>query len=305
MRRDRKAMLLACAAAALLGTAAAEAQQTIRLRYSPQAGRSVRTVSWTDLSMTFGDLPGTAEAAPADTLRIDLEMVQSVTERVMNAEAGRFVVERTIDSTRSRMRAMAGPWQDVPIDSAALPMARIVVTDRLQIEQFALTQGDSAAPSAEWLRNPAGSFELTLPEDAVAVGESWTTDLVFPLPGNRAALAEAGADAVATGVELVARVTVTLDSLVTRGTDTLAFTRVQGSFLPLTLSEAAEVADGTASIRGAFGGSLIWSTGWDAWVSGAARARLTVQIEMAGTEETPAAGVQVRVDSETRFQVRP
>lgn len=298
-------MLLAFVGAALIGAGAAEAQQTIRLRYTPQAGRSVRTVSWTDLSMTFGDLPGAGEAATADTLRIDVEMVQSVTERVLNAEAGRFVVQRTIDSTRSRMRAMAGPWQDVPVDSAALPVARLVVSDRLQIEDFTLTRGDSAAPSAEWLRNPAGTFELTLPESAVAVGESWTTDLVFPLPGSGAALAQAGAEEVAAGAELVARVTVTLDSLVTRGTDTLAYTLVQGSFLPLMLSEAAEVAEGTASIRGAFGGTLIWSTGWDAWVSGAARAVLTVQIEMTGTEDAPAAGVEVRVNSETRFQVRP
>jgi hypothetical protein len=303
MRADTKTVLLAAAGAVLLGAVPAAAQQTIQLRYRPEVGRTVRTVSWHEIAMTIGDLPVPGDA-DSDTLRLDVEMLQSVTERVREGLGGRYVVERWIDSTRSRMRAMSGSWRDVDLDSLGVGAAHLEINERFQVQEFGLTRGDTAGPVTEWLRNPAGTFELSFPEAAVAVGDSWSTELVMPLTTAGVELEEPGAD-VAKGAELVARVNVTLDSLVIRGVDTLAYLRARGSFLPLSVSQAAEVSEGSASIRGAFAGNLIWSTGWDAWVSGAARARFTVRVEVSGTEQVGGPGFEMRVLADARWQVRP
>lgn len=303
MRADTTALLLAMLGTAVGGTPLLEAQQAIELRYGPAVGRTLRTLAWHDVALTIGDLPEPGATLSADTLRIDVEMLQSISERVAEAGGG-FVIERWIDSTTGRVREMSGAWNDLRADPASLPAARVELTDRLQVEAFTVTRGETGSAAAQWLRNPAGTFELVFPEAPVSVGGSWTTELVMPLPTGEQELDEVGAE-LTEGAELVARVDVTLDSVVARGTDTLAYLRLRGRFLPLTVSEAAEVAEGRASIRGAIAGNLIWSTGWDAWVSGAARSRFTVRVEVTGAEAIPAAGFQMQVVSDTRFQVRP
>jgi hypothetical protein len=105
--------------------------------------------------------------------------------------------------------------------------------------------------------------------------------------------------------EVLARSTITLDSLVVRPTDTLAYLRVQGSFLPAGPTEG-EVGDAMlAGITGAFGGSYIWSTGWNAFVSGALRTRATLTMERSEEIEQTVLEVTLSIDHSTRFQVRP
>lgn len=306
MRVSTRGLLVAGLGGVLAATPLLAVQQSMLLRYQPRVGRIVRTVAWTDVAMTIGDLPVGEAAPPGDTLRLDVELLQGVTERVLERRGTAYVVQRTLDSVRTRMRAMGGAWRDVEGDSAVRPVARLLLTERLQIEDFTLTAGDTTAPAVEWLRNPAGTFELSFPEEPVTVGQSWTTDLVFPLT-TAVEFAEIGTD-VAEGAELVAQVTATLDSVVPRTTDTLAYVRVAGSFLPLTVSEAAEIAVGIMTIRGAFASTLIWSSGWAAWVSGAARARVTMRMESAATDvagEPVPGGFELRMDMRSRFQVRP
>jgi len=103
--------------------------------------------------------------------------------------------------------------------------------------------------------------------------------------------------------DIVARSTLALDSLVDRGADTLAFLRVQGTLLPTTVASAAEAAEGRARLTGGFGGRLIWSTGWDAFVSGAVRLRVRM-VTFAGPPNTEVPDFTLDVDASSRFQVR-
>lgn len=278
-------------------------RQPLALRYAPAPGRVVRTVSWTATAVTIGDVTVAGQPPAGDTLRLDAEAVQSVTERVVEARQHGWLVERVLDSTRARARAMGGAWRDVAFDTLR-PTARMTISDRLQIDDFALVQPDSVSPATrEWLRNPAGTFEFAFPERAVHVGEGWATELIFPM-ATTLDLEEVGAS-LPRDAQLVARVTVTLDSIVARSSDTLAYLRLQGNFVPTTLTQAAEAGAGTAAVRGGVAGNLIWSTGWDAWVSGATRAVLNVRFDAAALEEGVQAGFQMRLDASTRFQVRP
>lgn len=287
--------------ASLAGPAMAQAQQ-MQLRYAPSAGRLLRTITWTDVAATIRDLPQAGQPPSGDTLHIDVSLLQSISERALAREGNAWQVERTLDSARGRMRAMAGSWRDLAADTSR-PNARMLVSDRFQVSRFSMV-GDTASSSVrEWLRNPAGGFELTFPEGPVSVGSSWNSDLVFAL-ANGVDLSQAGAQA-AEGAELVAHVSMTLDSVVPRTGDTLAYLRVQGAFVPTTLSQAPEVGRGTASISGGFAGTMIWSTGWDAWVSGATRAQSVVRFDAVALEEGVQAGFELRMDVTSRFQVRP
>ena len=304
MPANRRVLIVLGVVVGLVGPQAVEAQ-AIELRYRPAIGRNLRTVSWHEVAVTVGDLPSAPGGMAGDTLRLDVEVLQSIAERVVGSQGGRYAVERAVDSTRGRSRAMSGSWRDLEFgDSAGPPAARMRITERLQIEDFVMTTGDTASPSVQWLRNPGGMFELTFPETRVSAGDSWTTEVVFPLTLSMAGIDEPGAEIVE-GAALVSRATLTLDSVVARGTDTLAFLQMRGTFLPLSVSPAAETAEAQASVSGGIAGYLLWSTGWDAWVSGTARTQITVRTRLGPAEQGPPEGFEMRVRQDTRFQVRP
>jgi hypothetical protein len=148
-------------------------------------------------------------------------------------------------------------------------------------------------------------MEFALPEPPVDVGQSWVSDVVLPLhePSGIEGEVEVSPWLQRVG-DLVARSTFTLDSLVDRGTDTLAFLRVQGTFLPMTIASAVEAAEGRARVGGSLAGRMIWSTGWSAFVSGAVRTRVSVATFL-GAPQDESPGVSATVDVTSRFQVRP
>jgi hypothetical protein len=155
------------------------------------------------------------------------------------------------------------------------------------------------------LRAPSG-FEVVFPEEPVEVGGSWTTETSLPF-GATGDLTMTGAQAPVTEPEITAHQRFTLDSLAVRGADTLAFLSVVGMLEPAALSETEEGMTGTASIEGNFGGYLIWSTAWSAFVSGSSRMRavLDFQVEPSEEEAGMAFGFGMRFDLRNRFRVQP
>ena len=106
---------------------------------------------------------------------------------------------------------------------------------------------------------------------------------------------------------MVAHARYTLDSLTVRAADTLAFLSVVGVLQPASISQEDEAAAGTAAITGNFGGYLIWSTAWSAFVSGASRLRmvLDLRVEPTGEEAGRSYGFGMRMDLRNRFRVQP
>ena len=97
----------------------------------------------------------------------------------------------------------------------------------------------------------------------------------------------------------------TLDSLITRGGDTLAFMTYRGVITPITRTVPSDVANSNVTIGGTSAGVLIWSTMWDAYVSGSTHTRLTMRVRVFVYGEEPMTVLALDSDIVSRFQVRP
>lgn len=298
-----EALWLTLAATALVPARAA-AQDSLLLRYRPFPGAVVHSLVWTDVTMTITDMSGAVgEIGVADSLTLETAMRHSITERVREATEGRYVVERTLDSARLRMRALGGAWAERRTDELVRRTARIVLNSRLQAGDFQLVDRQGAPPLAvDALRTPAGGYEFGFPEAPIVTGETWTAELIYPF--NNPIELEGAASTLVQNAELIARATVVLDSVVPRPSDTLAYLRLSGNFLPLTIPASPATGRGPTDVTGALAGRLIWSSGWNAFVSGAARAVIMVQAAPGGGE-VGQGGTRMRFDATSRFRVRP
>ena len=92
-----------------------------------------------------------------------------------------------------------------------------------------------------------------------------------------------------------------LDSIMPRGEDTLLYLSARGQFLPVTVSTSVALGGlpATAELWGQFTSRLIWSTGWNAFVSMVLTARVYQRFEVA--EESGGHYPRLR----RRFQGRP
>ncbi len=273
------------------------AQQSILLRYHPRAYTPVQTLTRSAIMVTI--LEGTGEAVDPDSITMEASSLESITRRLREVRDTQYVVDVSIDSTRARRRPIAGVWRD--ISDRGMRSARLVLDDRMRITEVEVTSTDTVATADSKFRGLAGGLELVFPEGPVAAGESWAADLVLPLKGLEGLDAETGFSGSA---ELIARSTVTVDSIIARAADMLVYLQVRGNFLPTALTEAPEVVDAVVNISGGFAGTLIWSTGWNAYVSGASRALVTLVTQI-GVGELASAATTIRVDVTEQFQIRP
>jgi hypothetical protein len=136
--------------------------------------------------------------------------------------------------------------------------------------------------------------DLTLPGRWVRPGERWLQMLDIPLSGVVARGAGPLPDE-----SLLARTDVRVDSIVARPSDTLAYVSLGGVFEPQRSAVDPGVRyDGTVS------GSLIWSTGWSGWVSGASRVVVRARLRGQREGQMGEGEVTVRLESTTRYQAR-
>ncbi|MFQ6045039.1 MAG: hypothetical protein ACE5PT_01600 [Gemmatimonadales bacterium] len=340
--RHRTALLTAtlCGVTTLL--AAPAASQEILLRYEPRERMVVRTTSETDidvkmalggligmiaamgegLAQAFGDtsdveaMRDSIEAAMAqfseDSMTVQMRMQLHLTELVIEARDGKYVVQRTIDSAMARIRAQDEGWENQDMGEAWPQSARLVVDDRLRVSDFQLLTADTAARNLpDFLRSPHGGFALTLPEGPVSPGTTWRADVTFPFNLGETMGAGAGQEegppSPIERAELVSQARITLDSVLVRGPDTLAYLRARGEFEPVTETRQNEMGEGTATLSGAFAGVFVWSTAWSTFVSGSSRAQLVMDAQFGAGEEEPGAGfgMGMRFTVTNRFQVRP
>ncbi len=276
----RRSGLIAASAfgAVVLVPEDASSQRAIQLRYDPPASAMVQAV-WRHSATRSVTTPPRGMTVRV----IEATEVTSVTQRIVERENNRIVVDVTIDSTSLQVRSGGGTWEPAraPVGRAS---ARIVVDDRLRLDSLSggTSEGDLVRGR---LRAFASGFEFPLPDGLVAAGDSWVETVIDPLvavvgvdvePDAARWLAQAGA--------MIARSTFTVDSLVDRGVDTLAYLQVSGSFLPTTLTAPVETAQGHARIDGGFGARLIWSTAWHTFVSGTVQRRVRLRVYV-GTPE--------------------
>jgi hypothetical protein len=274
--------------------------QEITLRYAPRAGAVTHVVSWTEMTATIGEaIPGGGFGF--DSVVIEVAEVESLTEAVSRVEPRRAVVQITYDSLRSRLRPIGGSWRS-DVDGSG-PVTAFVARDSLR-RRLGLQWRDSSVAGgarADRLRSLVGRVSVPLPETSIVVGAA-RQDVTLELPFRAPAGLE---DVVPLPVlELTGAATVVLDSIVARAADTLAYLRMHGALHPPQAERGLETALRVTRLEGSFAGSLVWSTAWSAYVSGATRVIMTVDF-LRGPGAGPLQGTRARFDSLYRYQVRP
>ena len=304
--RPKTTLLCIAAASVMLGTPqAVSAQESILLRYRPEPRTRIHTLWWTETTNTLRE--GAPGVPALDSITVESATLGSTTWNVRDAQFSRFVVDVTHDSTRARVRALGGPWRAIPEMRDRTVSARVTVDDRLRVLEMERTRGDTLTPGERHgLRAFLSRLEFALPEAPVTVGDTLMSDVVLRVsrPLGFGSETVPVADNFSEQPEIVARTALTLDSLSARDRDTLAFLTVRGLFVGTELDRSTEEIYAMVSVTGAFGGSLIWSTGWNAFVSGAIRTVTTMTLEWDPIEAGDVA-MTLLMDESTRFQVRP
>jgi hypothetical protein len=294
------ALALALVALAL-ATGRAPAQQKALLRYHPRVNAATHLLLWSDISTVMKELTGVASQPGRDSQVTQAAMIEGVTDRVEQA-APSFLVMRHIDSVRARNRVGAGDWTPSPrLQALSGRSVRITLNDRLGVADLKVVGGDSLPEQVRHSLSTvtSGGVAWLLPEQPVGNGDQWPVELTLPFnppPGPTPETSQSKP------VSLVAKAIMTLDSIVPRGVDTLAYLRVAGTFDSTKVEQHGDSASATATVTGRFTGTMVWSTAWNGFVSGLTKANLTMRLKL--TQQGKEGGATYNVDIRNRMQVR-
>ncbi len=267
-------------------------QAPFTFEFNPEAGMSVRLIIESQGEMVLVGVPDLPDSSVAQLFSLG-----SINRRATPIGGGNFDLNVRYDSLRTRYRLSGGTWREGQLASDSPVEATFTADRHMRLTAPTYTE-DSA--SGDRMRNGTGAPHFVLPADPVDVGGPWRSEITLPfaaeIPDDSSALVTATLTGPAVGV---------LDSLVVRGADTLAYLSTRGQFLPTTVNSTLELGGGpaTAELWGEFVGSLIWSTGWNAFVSVVLTARVNQRLEAvmgSGVEDA-----RITVIVTTRVRVRP
>lgn len=203
-----------------------------------------------------------------------------VREVTLRGRADTPMLHLAYDSLRTRLREGTGPWREIAESNDS---AWVQVRFDEQLEPTVVASGGPGPAAARLVALVTGLPGLGLPRRPVRAGDRWTSRLEIPVPAMRPG-AMIGQERL-----LVSEAVVSVDSVVARALDTLAYVSLRGTLGP--------AATGDRGYVGAVRGALVWSTGWQAFVSGATRTRI---------ETRPENGQgAVLLETTVRQQVRP
>jgi hypothetical protein len=238
------------------GLAGAVRAQSVPLAYAAREGQHVSRLFQVHTRISERAADGAVRTREAARLG-------SIREQVLADLDGREVVHLAFDSLLFRTRDAQGPWRESA--AAVVPSwGQFEVDARLGVTWLG---GDST--EASLLRHLLAGFPgLLLPERPAWPGRTWGQE--FDVPPTDVTI---GATTDTDGIQLPAVVGVTVDSIVQRSRDTLVFLALDGEVVP---SRVRGGDSGEVSHRGTIAGTLVWSTGWSRFVSGAMRTTLVV-----------------------------
>ncbi|HWP38884.1 MAG TPA: hypothetical protein VNL18_15165 [Gemmatimonadales bacterium] len=267
------------------------AQDARPLRYAPRTGTVVHTLFNSRVSLVYRDVTGGVTAT--DSVVGEYTALGAVGQRVIDGSTTPRALDVRLDSLRTRARLVGQAWKETALSDSLRPTMRVMVDERLRLGPM-----PPAGSSQVGLVRSFGWMGIEFPEEAVAPAGRWTTRAVARLPRELAALHE-----VEMPDSLDVIQSVVLDSISARGTDTLLYFSFQGSIGPSMVPGRDAGDTASVSLAGAQAGSLIWSTAWQSFVSGASqtrvRARLRVVSGRGGREAellwTVTTRIQVRI----------
>lgn len=274
------------AAALFAAVPGAVAAQGVTLRFAPAMGSKLTRVFQTHTRLTI-QAPAAGAGAVLETSEVaDLG---GTTEVALPGPDGQPVLHMTVDSLRERVRQADGAWQE---SEATLDSVWFQLEFDERLRQRRADRADRVPEAESLVYLVTGVPGLILPPRPVRAGDGWEVDMAVPLAAW--VMRPWGSDA---NRPVIARASVQVDSLVARGRDTLVYLNVRGTIGP----DAPDPATATV-YGGGVTGTLVWSTGWSAFVAAATR----VRVHVAGRAADTVGGPRPRITIETtvRQQVR-
>jgi hypothetical protein len=280
--------------AAILSAGGLAAQQPVTVQWTPRLGAVVRTVTSSRGTMVFREVNEAGQAI-GDSVAGEMTSLSGITHRIVDQRAGEVVVEVRYDSLRTRVHLMGQEWKDELVSGTGETAQRVAMDLRLRPSQ-GVDGGLAADPVSDG--GIASWHGVELPDHPVVPGETWTVTTVYRLPAQLSGLLE-----IVIKDSIIAAATVRLDSVASRPADSLMFFTVQETLPPMTLPVVDAGDSGTVELAGAQAASLVWSTGWQAFVSGASQARVVGQLRSGKAGAAPRLA-RINWAISTRLQVR-
>jgi hypothetical protein len=261
------------------------AQGSILLEHEPGFDVEVRVL--------FQSVAHVTQANGATVEVADLGSFRGIS---LQGRDGEQVWHLAYDSLLVRTRDSTGNWREFTVPDAAAAWAQIHMDQRLHI-----TSAEQNRPTVG-LTDPVGVLTgapgMTLPSEPLAPGATWHHELIGSLMGGLS-----GGVRLPDIPTLTVAAETTLDSLSVRNRDTLAYLTLAGQIRPTSIVRVTGDDPGRFNISGGLLSSLVWSSGWGLFVSGATRVRLVMR-RIREQDPQSERGV-VTVIKTTRFQVQP
>jgi hypothetical protein len=282
------------AVAATLSAGGLAAQQPVAIHWTPSLGGVVRTVTSSRGTMVFHELNEAGQAI-GDSVAGEMTSLAAITHRIVDLRAGDVVVEVRYDSLRTRAHLLGQEWKDDLISGTGETAQRVAMNPRLRPSQ-GIDGGLTADPVSGG--GIASWHGVELPDHPVVPGETWTVATTYRLPGQLSGLLD-----IVVRDSMLATTTVRFDSATARPADSLMYFTVQQTLPAMTLPVVDAGDSGTVELAGAQAASLVWSTGWQAFVSGASQARVVGQLRSGKPGAAPRLA-RINWAISTRLQVR-
>lgn len=280
--------------AASLVTLPLRAQEPVTLRYAPRIGAMVRTITRSSGTIALRALDAAAEPV-GDSVMGEMRSWGGITRRVLTGTDTTRMLEVSYDSLKTQARLAGQQWKETALSEADKVALSVTLDD--QLRPIAGSGGGLAADPvanggiASWRGVP-------LPGHPVSPGAMWVVQTGYHLPTQLGDLLD-----VSVRDSIVANATVRLDSVVPQAEDTLMYLTVRETLGPITLPATDAGTPATIELAGSQAATLVWSTVWNAFVSGASQARVVGRLRSVSAGGTPRASA-ITWNVSTQLQVR-
>ena len=271
---------------------AAAGQQTVQLAVLPVPGLEIHRLfqTRTTVALQRRDVESGAMEPPVFQETAQLGGMRQV---IVGGVTGEPVMHLAFDSLISRVRNAGEQWRELRVGGLDTLWVQVDVDRRMRLgdaRTVAVNPGQGLL-----IDLASGVPGLELPTQEIRAGGTWHQDIEMAIGAFAIRTLEGLGNTVSTRIEF------TVDSIVPRTRDTLAYLSFAGMFR----AKVQHLDDGgVRRTSGGVRGTLIWSSGWRTIVSESARTQIRVAIHIDGMPDSPMRELGI-VDTTVQTQVQP
>lgn len=271
---------------------AAVGQQAVQLAVLPVHGLEIHRLfqTRTTVALQRRDVESGAMEPPVFQETAQLGGMRQV---IVSGVTGEPVMHLAFDSLISRAREAGEQWRELRVGGLDTLWVQVDVDRQMR---FGDARTRAVNPGQGLLIDLANGLPgLELPTHEVRTGGTWHQDIEMAIGAFAIRTLDGLGNTVSTRIEF------TVDSIVPRARDTLAYLSFVGTFR----AKVQHLDDGgVRRTSGGIRGTMIWSSGWRTIVSESARTQIRVAIHVDGMPDSPMRELGI-VDTTVQTQVQP